>query len=75
MGTITSARGLLDLPQFRLGDVAQASSKPCGVVNGVLKRLLAPEVVLRGLDRHATPEKLNLLQFAAGEMAERSVRR
>jgi hypothetical protein len=35
------------------------------VVDGAAQLLLAPKVTLRGLDRDATEEKLDLIQFAA----------
>lgn len=40
------------------------------VVNGVANPLLAAKISLGGLDRHVSKEKLNLVEFTAGLMAE-----
>ena len=40
------------------------------IVNGVPETLLAPQVSLRRLDGDVTQQKLNLLQFTAGLMAQ-----
>jgi len=41
-----------------------------GIVHSVLKALLAAQISLCGFDGNVPEEKLNLLQFAAGLMAE-----
>src|SRR5262245_33581898 len=43
--------------------------QPDSIINGMPKLLLAPEVALCGLNRCVTEKELDLLQFAAGEMA------
>ena len=40
------------------------------IVNGIPETLLVPQVSLRRLDGDVTQQKLNLLQFAAGLMAQ-----
>jgi len=40
------------------------------IVHSVAKALLAAEIPLSRLDAHVTEQKLNLLQFAAGFVAE-----
>ena len=40
------------------------------IVDCIAETLLAPEVSLRRLDGDVTQQKLNLLQFAAGQMTE-----
>ena len=40
------------------------------VVNGVANPLFAAKISLGGLDRHVSTEKLNLVEFTAGLMAE-----
>jgi hypothetical protein len=39
---------------------------PDSIVNGAVQLLLASEVLLGGLDRDVTKQKLDLIQFAAG---------
>jgi hypothetical protein len=40
------------------------------IVNGILQALFAPEVSLRGLDGDVTQQKLDLLEFASGLVAQ-----
>jgi hypothetical protein len=39
---------------------------PDSIVNGAVQLLLASQVLLGGLDRDVTKQKLDLIQFAAG---------
>jgi hypothetical protein len=40
------------------------------IVNGILEALFAPEVLLCGVDRDVTQQKLQLLEFASGLVAQ-----
>jgi len=52
------------------GPPSACGLNPDLVVNGGSNPLLAAEVPFRGLDRDMPKEKLDLLQFAAGRVAE-----
>jgi hypothetical protein len=65
-GAITGGRWTR--PSLALRPRLRFNSEP--VVDGTPEFLLASEVTLRGLDRHVLEQKLNLVQFAAGEVAE-----
>ena len=58
------------LDSLALGPRLRFNSEP--VVDGPPEFLLTSEVTFRGLDRHVPEQELNLVQFAAGEVAESS---